>query len=131
MHLKVSWLALPPLLFLCFLLSTNLPASYREPDLISSFLHCDIVMSSSLLPYTMNHTHTLCDCASVLLCYGTGKKLIERHRMVNTVLQDELKATVHALSIQASQITTLTIHTNHSHPLCQIHALSVQARHPS
>ena len=30
-----------------------------------------------------------------------GKSLVERHRMVNRVLTDELKQSVHALSIQA------------------------------
>jgi stress-induced morphogen len=33
-----------------------------------------------------------------------GKKLIERHRLVNTVLSEELKGTVHALSIQARTV---------------------------
>lgn len=33
-----------------------------------------------------------------------GKSLIDRHRLVNTILQDELKNDIHALSIQAKTL---------------------------
>ena len=49
-----------------------------------------------------------------------GKSLIERHRMVNKALADELKTSVHALSIQAVTPTQWSANSNvESTPNCQ------------
>ena len=86
--------------------SSYYPCSISTVAIFSSFTHCCHLLIFFLCRLTID--------LYICLSYTVGKKLIERHRMVNTVLQDELKASVHALSIQVRHITSYLITSYHS-----------------